>query len=69
MYKPLIILLVEAAGTSETLVTFYQTAQHHNPEDSHICVTCDTFVSCALFRLPEFDLLIESSTSSGAFSY
>jgi hypothetical protein len=27
---------MEAAGTSETLVNFYQTTQHYNPEDSHL---------------------------------
>jgi hypothetical protein len=25
-----------AASTSETLVTFYQTTQRNNPEDSHL---------------------------------
>jgi hypothetical protein len=28
--------MMEAAGTSETFVNFYQTTQHYNPEDSHI---------------------------------
>jgi hypothetical protein len=32
----LIALMIEAAGTSETLVNFYQTTQRHNPEDSHL---------------------------------
>jgi hypothetical protein len=26
----------EAAGTSETLVNFYQTTRRYNPEDSHL---------------------------------
>jgi hypothetical protein len=32
----LIALMMEAARTSETLVNFYQTTQHYNPEDSHL---------------------------------
>jgi hypothetical protein len=29
-------LMMEAARTSETLVNFYQTTRHYNPEDSHL---------------------------------
>jgi hypothetical protein len=29
--------MMEAARTSETLVNFYPTTQHYNPEDSHLC--------------------------------
>jgi hypothetical protein len=29
-------LMMEAASTSETLVNFYQTTWHYNPEDSHL---------------------------------
>jgi hypothetical protein len=28
--------MIEAARTSETLVNFYQTTRHYNPEDSHL---------------------------------
>jgi hypothetical protein len=28
--------MMEAARTSETLVNFYQTTRHYNPEDSHL---------------------------------
>jgi hypothetical protein len=28
-------LMMEAAKTSETLVNFYQTTRHYNPEDSN----------------------------------
>jgi hypothetical protein len=31
-----ISLMMEAARTSETLVNFYQTTWHYNPEDSHV---------------------------------
>jgi hypothetical protein len=31
-----IALMMEAAGTSETLVNFYQTTRRYNPEDSHL---------------------------------
>jgi hypothetical protein len=31
-----ITLLMEAAGTSEMSVNFYQTIQHNNPEDSYL---------------------------------
>jgi hypothetical protein len=30
-----IILMMEAASTSETSVNFYQTTRRNNPEDSH----------------------------------
>jgi hypothetical protein len=29
-------LMMEAARTSETLLNFYQTTRHYNPEDNHI---------------------------------
>jgi hypothetical protein len=32
----LVTLMMEAAGTSETSVNFYQTAQHINPKYSHL---------------------------------
>jgi hypothetical protein len=32
----LIALMMEAAGTSETLVNFYQTTRRYNPVDSHL---------------------------------
>jgi hypothetical protein len=32
----LIALMMEAAGTSETSVNFYQTARRYNLEDSHL---------------------------------
>jgi hypothetical protein len=31
--------MMEAAGTSETLLKFYQTTQCYNPEDSHLIST------------------------------
>jgi hypothetical protein len=31
-----IALMMEAAGTSETSVNFYQTTWRYNPEDSHL---------------------------------
>jgi hypothetical protein len=31
-----IILMMEAARTSETFVNFYQTTRRYNPEDSHL---------------------------------
>jgi hypothetical protein len=32
----LIALMMEAAGTSETSINFYQTTRRYNPEDSHL---------------------------------
>jgi hypothetical protein len=29
--------MMEAARTSETLLNFYQTTRHYNPEASHLC--------------------------------
>jgi hypothetical protein len=37
MLKMVIILMMEAARTSESLVNFYQTTRRYNPEDSHLC--------------------------------
>jgi hypothetical protein len=34
---------MEAARTSETLVNFYQTTRHYNPEDSHL-LTFQSFI-------------------------
>jgi hypothetical protein len=31
-----IALMMEAAGTSETSVNFYQTTRRYNPKDSHL---------------------------------
>jgi hypothetical protein len=35
----IIALMTEAAGTSETLVNFYQTTRRYNPEDSHLLLS------------------------------
>jgi hypothetical protein len=35
--RVIIALLMEATRTYETLVNFYQTTQHYNPEDGHLC--------------------------------
>jgi hypothetical protein len=32
----IIALMMEAARTSETLVNFYQTTLHYNPEDNYL---------------------------------
>jgi hypothetical protein len=32
----IIVLMMEAASPSETLVNFYQFTQHNNSEDSHL---------------------------------
>jgi 16S rRNA C1402 (ribose-2'-O) methylase RsmI len=34
--RALIALMMEAARTSETLVSFYQTTRRYNPKDSHL---------------------------------
>jgi hypothetical protein len=36
MSSLLTALMMETAGTSETLVNFYQTTWHNNAEDSHL---------------------------------
>jgi hypothetical protein len=35
-----IVLMMEAASISETLVNFYQTARRYNPDDSHLKMRC-----------------------------
>jgi hypothetical protein len=35
LYPERLLLMMEAARTSETLVNFYQTTRRYNPEDSH----------------------------------
>jgi hypothetical protein len=47
--------MMEAARTSETLVNFYQTTWHYNPEDSHQgkqCLSLDNEVFHTTVRLP-----------------
>jgi hypothetical protein len=42
----IITLMMEVASTSETLVNFYQTAWHNNPENSHLYTRhCDNLKS------------------------
>jgi hypothetical protein len=36
----LIALMMEVSSISEISVNFYQTAQHYNPEDSHLYTYC-----------------------------
>jgi hypothetical protein len=36
LLPPVIALLMEAAGTSETSINFYQTTRRNNLEDSHL---------------------------------
>jgi hypothetical protein len=33
-----VVVMMEAARTSEMLVNFYQTIQQYNPEDSHLSI-------------------------------
>jgi hypothetical protein len=36
----IIVLMMEAASISETMVNFYQTTRRYNPEDSHLHTSC-----------------------------
>jgi hypothetical protein len=48
-----IALMMEAAWTSEMLINVYQTIQHYNPEDSHLCThRRENLKSCMLMDLP-----------------
>jgi hypothetical protein len=42
----IIALMIEAASASETLINFYQTTRHNNPEDGHL-----RFKDIQLFRM------------------
>jgi hypothetical protein len=47
MWGLLIVLMMEAASTSETSVNFYQTAWCYNPEDNHLYIRChENLKSC-----------------------
>jgi hypothetical protein len=35
-----IVLMMEAASTSETSANFYQSSRRYNPEDSHLHTRC-----------------------------
>jgi hypothetical protein len=49
VYQRFIVLMMEAARTSETLVNFYQTTRRYNPEDgrlhTHRCENLKSFCS------------------------
>jgi hypothetical protein len=49
-------LMMEAARTSETLVNFYQTTWHYNPEDSHLhthrCEILKSYMETVSFTEP-----------------
>jgi hypothetical protein len=42
----LIVLMMEAARTSETLVNVYQTTRRYNPEESYLNGQCSTKLDC-----------------------
>jgi hypothetical protein len=46
-----IALMMEAARTSETLVNFYQTTRHYNPEDSHLRIAKSSFLQAGRTNL------------------
>jgi hypothetical protein len=49
----LIALMMEAARASETLVNFYQTTRHYNPEDNHLRTHCrENLESYKLINVP-----------------
>jgi hypothetical protein len=72
--------MMEAAGTSETLVNFYQTTRLYNPEDSHLLPKKTLFaplkthrIRCSLFNPGvsvcdgvSSHILAEHDTSHGA---
>jgi hypothetical protein len=57
--------MMEAARTSESLVNFYQTTRHYNPEDSHLRThrreNLKSFL-CFCLRLTSFSPLISTYT-------
>jgi hypothetical protein len=70
---PIIVLMMEAASTSETLVNFYQTTWHDNPEDSHLHTRrCENLKSHTNFHtiistniVPNVVVITPSSYSAG----
>jgi hypothetical protein len=45
--KAIIDLMMEAASTSETWVSFYQTTRRNNPEDSNLNTQRGQLYNCA----------------------
>jgi hypothetical protein len=57
--------MMEAAGTSETSINFYQTTWHNNPEDGHFKVGPEVFPSgeySLLMRRTSFQENISTTT-------
>jgi hypothetical protein len=48
----LIILMMEAASTSEMSANFYQTTYHYNPEDTHLHTHCHENLKHDVFQFP-----------------
>jgi hypothetical protein len=46
-----IALMMKAASTSETTVTFYQTTRHNKPEDSHLHTRRSQNLKCYLLGI------------------
>jgi hypothetical protein len=49
-----IVLMMEAASTSETSVKFYQTTRRCNPEDSHLHTRCHENLKSYLLNSTSF---------------
>jgi hypothetical protein len=62
MCSLLVTLMMQAAGTSEILVSFYQTIQHSNQEDSHLHVT-------AWSAVPDYQDAVLSELQFGSFLF
>jgi hypothetical protein len=58
--------MMEAAGTSETSVNFYQTTRRYNPEDSHLLTVTRLFL--ALLKIP-YQILVLDTTERGISGY
>jgi hypothetical protein len=66
----MIALMMEAAGTYETLMNFYQTTQCNNPEDSHLDTRCCENLKSHIFVLlirPVYNRFVSAINEHGDY--
>jgi hypothetical protein len=62
-HPSLIALMTEAARSSETMVNFYQTTWHYNPEDSHLRTNRRENLKSCKVKIYEYQYIIDKHCS------